>query len=339
MKKILKFGLVGVGTHARWAVMKAIEETAQNCELVAACDLMEENLQPVAEKGIATFRDFNKMIKEADLDALYICTPCDYHYEPVVAGLRAGLHVVCEKPMADTIEKCESMIAEAEKADRKLIVTFENRYHPEIQKIKEWIDAGYLGKVEAVHTHFFTSSYKNFGDGAARRKRLMDLAGSLDCGIHVFDYIRFLLGGDWKDIQAMGAWFGETLAHAPHISVQARLTTGAMITLTYSYAYGAYIDKRTMSSGKILVGNKGIVHYYEDDQRKPFMKLVSETHEETFEASTVQHSLAIGWLVDDLADSIHNNKPLSPELATGKDGLMAQIVVEEALRQTHENKM
>jgi predicted dehydrogenase len=55
MKKILKFGLVGVGTHARWAVMKAIEETAQNCELVAACDLMEENLKPVAE--LATGED------------------------------------------------------------------------------------------------------------------------------------------------------------------------------------------------------------------------------------------------------------------------------------------
>jgi predicted dehydrogenase len=339
MKKILKFGLVGVGTHARWAVMKAIEETAQNCELVAACDLMEENLKPLVEQGIPTFNDFNEMIEKIDLDALYICTPCDHHYEPVVAGLRAGLHIVCEKPMADTIEKCESMIAEAEKADRKLIVTFENRYHPEIQKIKEWIEAGHLGKVGAVHSHFFTSSYKTFGDGAARRKRLMDLAGSLDCGIHVFDYIRYLLGGDWKDVQAMGAWFGESLAHAPHISVQARLTTGAMMTLTYSYAYAAYIDKKTMSSGKIVVGDKGVVHFYEDDLRKPFMKLVSETKDETFEAHNTQHTLAIGWLLDDLADCVLNDKPLSAELATAEDGLKAQIVVDEALRQTHENRM
>ncbi len=338
MSEKIKVGLVGIGTHARWAVIKAISDTSKNCELAAACDIREENLKPLAEQGITTFANFNEMIKNSQFDALYICTPCDAHYEPVTAGLRAGIHVICEKPLADSAEKCREMIAEAEKADRKLIVTFENRYHPDIRKIKEWIDAGHLGKVEAVHTHYFTSSYKAFGEGAPRRARLLGLAGALDCGIHVFDYVRYLLGGEWQEVQAMGSWFGESLPNAPHISVQARLSTGAMMTLTYSYSYAAYINAKTMSHGKIIIGDKGVVKYHQDEDHEPVMKLISDTHNESIAAAPPPHSLAIGWLLDDFADCIRNQKPLLPELATGDDGLKAQIVVDEALRQTYANR-
>ncbi|MDO9540942.1 MAG: Gfo/Idh/MocA family oxidoreductase [Kiritimatiellia bacterium] len=337
---MLKFGLVGVGTHARWAVMEAIEKTSKHCELVAACDLRGENLEPLSRQGLAIFTDFDEMIRKVEMDALYVCTPCDAHFGPAVAGLRAGLHVICEKPLADTVAQCRNMIAEAEKADRKLVVTFENRYHPDIRKIKEWITAGYLGKVEAVHTHYYTGAYKPFGEEAARRKRLLDLAGSLDCGIHAFDYIRYFVGGEWQDIRAMGAWFDDDLLNAPHITVQGRLTSGVIVTVTYSYAYTAYIKATaTASCGITIVGKKGVISHCTDYEKPADMKLTSEDLVESFPIESVPHKLAIGWLVDDFADFIEGRKKTWPaELATGHDGLVAQLVVDEALTQTRTQK-
>jgi len=273
---MIKFGIVGVGTHARWAVMDAINKTAKNCRLVAACDICADNLKGLAEEGIKTFTDLNKMLDGVEMDALYVATTAKTHYELTVSALRKGLHVICEKPMADSIEKCEDMIKEAEKANRKLAITFENRYHPEIRKIKEWIDAGYLGKVEAFHYHLFTSAYKTFGPRVDRRKRLLDLAGVLDCGIHTLDLARYFFGGDWMDICARGAWFGEDLANAPHISILGRMTSGVMSTITYSYAYGAYFEAEAKNHMFTIVGNEGIIDYYSGGHTPSEMKLISK---------------------------------------------------------------
>lgn len=336
---MIKFGIAGVGTHARWAVMEAIRNKAENCALVAACDKFEENLKGLPEEGIATFTDMDEMLSSAKIDALYVATTSDAHYEVTMKALQAGLHVICEKPMADSIEKCKEMVETAKKAGRLLSVTFEYRYHPEIRKIKEWIDAGHLGKIEAFHVHYFVSSYKNFGTGAARRERLMNLAGALDCGIHAFDYIRYLLGGDWMDVCARGSWFGENLANAPHISVLTQLTSGAMVTVTYSYSYAAYIEARAANQMLIAVGDKGIIDYYTDRNGIHEMRLISKDKVESFPVEVPEHNIAIGALCSDFADVAEGRKPLMPELPTGEDGLIAQEVTEKALAQARETRI
>lgn len=336
---MIKFGIVGVGTHARWAVMDAIRHQANGCELIAACDKMGENLKGLPEEGIETFTDIDEMLDRANLDALYVATTASTHYELTMKALRAGLHVICEKPMADSVEKCVEMVEAARQNQRHLSVTFESRYHPEIQKIKEWIDAGYLGKIEAFHVHYFVSSYKTFGTGAARRERLMNLAGSLDCGIHAFDYIRYLVGGEWLEVCARGAWFGENLTHAPHISVLTQLSSGVMVTVTYSYSFAAYIEAKATNQMLIAVGNKGIIDYYTDKNGIHEMRLVSKDKTESFPVEVPGHNLAIGALCSDFADAIEESSARPARLPSGEDGLIAQEVVEKALDQTHKARI
>lgn len=336
---MMRFGIVGVGTHARWAVIDAIARTSKKCQLVAACDLYPENIKDLAEKGIAVFGNLDEMIKTVQLDALYISTTSNAHYDATISAFRAGLHVICEKPMADSIEKCEDMIREAEKADRKLAITFENRYHPEIRKIKEWIDAGFLGKVGAIHTHLFTSNYKTFGPRWERRKRLLDLAGVLDCGIHALDYIRYLLNGEWIELHSRGAWFGETLTNAPHISILGRISSGAIATITYSYSYAAYIEGNASNKMLTIVGTDGIVDWHMSNNEAHVLHLISRNCTEDFHFENTDHSLAIGWLADDFADYIEGKKSWPPELATGHDGLVAQKLMEEALSQARTHRV
>lgn len=331
---MLRIGLLGCGTHAQWAVVPAIQKTSEKCCLRAVCDLNEDNLGSVVDPDVAKFTDFNTMIRETELDAVYICTLSDAHCEPAVRALQAGVHVICEKPMADSIEKCQTMIQEAKKADRLLVIVFENRYHPYNRKIHKWISSGHLGKVEAVHFHDLWDGHKNFGKLAARRARAIEQTGSLDCGIHQLDLARYFVGGDWQDVSALGSWFGEELRNPPHISLLGRLTNGALVTMNSSYAYGAYIaEHRPHSRMMTIVGNKGIINFSTDYEKSTDLKLISEGLTETCVVETVPHSLAIGWLLDDFAAVVQEGKPFPAELPTGRDGLMAQVVVEDALHQ------
>ena len=336
---MLKIGLIGYGTHAKWAVEPAIQETSKRCELTAICDVSEENLSGTPSPGIATFTDYREMLAKADIDAVYVCTLSDSHFEPAVAAFEAGLHVLCEKPMADRVDKCHRMIAAAEKADRTLAIVFENRYHPYNRKVREWVIGGHLGKIEAIHYQDLWDGHKSFGDLAERRGRAIERTGSLDCGIHQLDLVRYFLGGEWQEVSAAGVWFGEEFTNPPHISLMARLTPAVLVTLNSSYSYGAYIaEHKPHSSVMTIVGSTGVVNFSSDFEKSTDLRIVSEKLSETFPHESVPHSQAIGWLADDFADVVEGRIASTPELATGRDGLMAQIVVDKALKQAREGR-
>jgi len=139
---------------------------------------------------------------------VFVATRVDAHCDPTIAALDAGLHVVCEKPMANSVEECERMISAAERAGRTLAIDFEVRYYEHHRKIKEWISLGYLGEIQAVHALGFDHAHKAFGELAARREKSMNQSGAMNCGVHKLDLIRcFCGGGEWHDIEARGVWF------------------------------------------------------------------------------------------------------------------------------------
>jgi predicted dehydrogenase len=334
----MKIGLVGVGQHARWAVIRAIQETSKHCELAAACDIREESLAELREQKIPVYTEYEEMFQRESLDAAYICTLLDSRYEPALAALRAGLHIVCEKPLADTLDKCRSLIEEAERAERELIVVFETRYHGYNRKIREWIDAGYLGKIEAMHFQRLWDAHKSIGHLAQRRANFIERSGALDCGIHQLDIARYFTGGEWRDVRAMGSWFDEDFSNAPHISVMGRLSNGALVTLNASYAYTAHIKPRASTESISIAGTNGVINYCGDEEGGTLLKLTSEDRTESIPFEDVPHYLAIGWLLDDFAEMLSGAKERSPELASGQDGLIAQEATEQALRDARETR-
>jgi predicted dehydrogenase len=330
---MLRIGLVGVGQHARWAVIPAIRETSKAWVLVAACDISEQNFDILRDVDVPIFTDYERMYREVELDAVYVATLVDAHFEPAVSAFRRGLYVVCEKPLADDVEKCRAMVAEAEQARKELVVVFETRYHPHNRKVKAWIDEGHLGVVEAIHFQHFWDGHKASGHLAPRRARAIEGTGSLDCGIHQLDLARYFVGGEWNEVSAIGTWFGEELSNPPHVGMMGRLSSKVMVTLNCSFAYGAYIEPRPRSHVVTVVGTKGVISFCDDEDETSAVKLVAADLSDSVAFESVPHSLAIGWLLDDFAEVLRGRKPKSPELATGHDGLMAQIAVEEALKQ------
>ncbi|MCX5661373.1 MAG: Gfo/Idh/MocA family oxidoreductase [Planctomycetota bacterium] len=329
---MLRIGLVGCGTHANWAVVPAIKAAAPRAALVAVADVNAQNLAKIEAGPAKRYSDHRQMIAVGGLDAVYVATLANTHADITCDALAAGLHVVCEKPMATSVEDCTRMTQAAAKARRVLAVNFETRYHAEILQIRRWIDEGHLGRVEAIHIQDFWDGHKVWGEIGARRKRLTDLAGALDCGIHKADWARYWCGGSWKNITALGRWFDEDVRFAPHIGVLGELDSGQMVTLNASFAYSAYIKPHAYSHVLTVVGSQGVINHFEDRVAPSVVRLTSEALTATHEVTATGHADVMTKLIRDLADAAEG-KPIPREMARGEDGLAAQIFVEEANKQ------
>jgi len=251
--KVIRIGLVGYGTHGQWAVVPAMR-AARRVRLTAVADLRPENLAKLEDKSIAGYTDYRQMLKREDLDAVYIATRIETHCEVAVAAFKAGLHVITEKPMAVSLRECRRMIAAAEQAGKLLGVDFESRYRPGFRQIRAWIAAGRLGKLRAIHIDEMWDGHKIWGPLGERRRLFCDSSGCLDCGIHKLDLARYFSGGGaWRNIKALGAWFGERVRYPSHIAVLASLDKGVLVTVNASFAFTAYIKpEKCMKRDRIV---------------------------------------------------------------------------------------
>ena len=142
----LKVGLVGTGGISN-AHMTAYLNHPDRVQLTAVCDIAEPLAQEYAKKtGVeAVYTDFDKMLREADIDAVDNCTGHAQHAPLTIAAAEAGKHVIVEKAMALTVQECRDMIAAADKAGVTLMVAQHLRYSPEARAVKSFIDEGKLG--------------------------------------------------------------------------------------------------------------------------------------------------------------------------------------------------
>jgi predicted dehydrogenase len=126
--------------------------------LVAACDVQCDKAAATAQKyGSRRYEDLAEMLdREAgNLDVVSVCTPNGLHAEHAILALRAGCHVLCEKPMALHAADCGRMIVEAERANRRLFIVKQNRFNPPVVAVKRLVDEGRLGRIYSVQLNCF----------------------------------------------------------------------------------------------------------------------------------------------------------------------------------------
>jgi predicted dehydrogenase len=179
----------------------------ENAEVVAICDIVEEKLfgkygvtgniagaeQSLDLSGINTYTDADKMFEEANLDAVSITLPTYLHKEYTIKALSAGLHVLCEKPMALYSPDCQKMIEVAEKCGKVLQVGHCIRFWPEYMKTKEMIISGEYGSLKAAIFHRLSLSPTWVWDNWLLDEKRSGGA-LLDLHIHDADFIQYLLG-------------------------------------------------------------------------------------------------------------------------------------------------
>jgi predicted dehydrogenase len=132
--------------------------------LTAVCDVVEERATELAETHDATpYFDPDDMLQNAQgVDVVSICTPNGLHAEHTIRAVRAGYHVLCEKPMALTVADCGRMIMEAEKANKRLFVVKQNRFNPPVASMKEVVEQGRLGRIYSVQLNCFWNRHQQY---------------------------------------------------------------------------------------------------------------------------------------------------------------------------------
>lgn len=142
----VKCGIIGLGIMGKEGgqVLQLVDEA----EIVALSEPVESRMKEAARlfKGAAQYSDYHEMLKEQNLDIVYVATPDIYHRDPVIACLRAGVNVLVEKPMTTSQKEAEEVVRVVRETGKKLQVSFNHRWLSAYYHIKEMIENGELGE-------------------------------------------------------------------------------------------------------------------------------------------------------------------------------------------------
>ncbi|MDQ3190546.1 MAG: Gfo/Idh/MocA family oxidoreductase [Bacteroidota bacterium] len=253
--KQLNFAIIGCGRIAQ----RHAEHINNLAVLKAVCDNDHTKAKTLGEKyAVNSYESIDELLKnEKEIDVVTVCSPNGLHAEHSIKALRAGLHVVCEKPMAITVEDCGKMITEAEKANRRLFVIKQNRFNPPIAAVKQLVDEGRLGRILSVQLNcFWNRDFDYYQSSDWKGKKAMD-GGTLYTQFSHFIDLLYWIVGDVRKAYA----FGGNYAHQGIIEFE---DTGVVALEFYNGTIGT-INYTVNSFGKnmegsiTLFGEKGTV--------------------------------------------------------------------------------
>jgi predicted dehydrogenase len=199
MSQTVKWGLIGASGWADHTFAPAIR-SAGNAELSAVLSSSAERSADFCTRHHVSkgYTNFEAFLEDTEFQAVYIASPSYLHADQVVAALRAGKHVLCEKPMALNVSECKSMIEVAEQSAKLLSIGYMMRYHPMHRKIQADWKTGKFGKPVSVRSQFYFS-YPGVPPTWRQKRETSGGWAINDIGTHLIDLLLWFLG-DATDI-------------------------------------------------------------------------------------------------------------------------------------------
>ena len=202
------------------------------CEIVGVCDLFVDKAQELIDKkGLPAraFEGYEEAFAVCAADVVSICSPLSMHAKVAIAALESGLNVLCEKPMAGSLEECDAMIAAAEKNGKLLSLVAQNRYKTPNQKVKKMLDDKAAGDIRFVTVNSLWWRGENYYDLSWRGTWESEGGGCvIGHAVHHIDLLLWMMGKP-ESVSA-------TIANVGHSNSQCEDTCVA--TLRYPGALG-----------------------------------------------------------------------------------------------------
>ncbi len=189
-----RWGILGSARIAFRAVIPGIQKSEVGEVAAIASRSLEKAKAAAEEWNIPKFYGtYEELLRDPDIDAIYIPLPNHLHMEWTIKAAEAGKHVLCEKPLAIDAKQAEMMVKACEKAGVRLAEAFMYRHHPRYQSIKKIIASGEIGELRMIHASFtFNGAEHLAGD---YRTKPEEGGGSLyDVGVYPLSAARMLLG-------------------------------------------------------------------------------------------------------------------------------------------------
>lgn len=328
----LKVAVIGCGSIARH---RHLMEYAQHPEakIVAVCDIVEERANETAEQYDAVpYVDYKQLLEKETPDLVSVCLPNYLHAPVSIDALNAGAHVLCEKPMAISLEEADQMIQAAKENGKKLMIGHNQRFVSSHQKARTLIEQGDIGRVYSFRTAFGHGGPEGWSidgkDSWFFQKEKAFIGAMGDLGVHKADLIRYLLGQEIEDVAAfIESSAKENSTVDDNAAFILRTEQGVIGTLAASWAYNAEEDNST-----VIYGEKGTIRL-EDDPN--YGLIVNYTNGENvfYELGQIQSNESGGQtnthVIENFIDAVINDKD---PLVNGDEGKKSLAVIIAALK-------
>lgn len=237
----LGIGVIGCGTIANSAHLPAIRRLRDRLRLVAVADVREEQAARAAREygAEAYYTDYRQLLARPDIAIVDICTPEFLHGEQVPAAAAAGKHILCEKPMADSLAAADAMLDAARRAGVKFMVGHSRRFTPRYREVRAALDRGEIGEVRLARENerrpraMYAGLKLPSGYWAPSGKPWVAAAGytlgaALTNAVHETDLLRWFAGAEAASVYAESRVSDPEGEVPDFITLTVRFTNGAL---------------------------------------------------------------------------------------------------------------
>ena len=328
---MLKIGILGCGKIAQ---VRHIPEYAANpdSELVGFFNPTKSRAEDMALKyGGKAYDTAEELLADPEIDAVSVCTANYAHADLTIKALRAGKHVLCEKPMAISLADCEEMVKVAKKERKFLMIGQNQRLTKAHQLARQMIAEGVIGDVVTFRTAFGHGGPETWAIKPGKDTWFFDkskaaMGAMADLGIHKTDLIQFLLGSNVVRTTAKLTTLDKRGADGKLIEVDDNaiciyeMANDVIGTMTASWTYYAAEDNST-----VIYGTKGELRIYDDPAHSVVLKRVGE-EPQYFDVEQIQtnDNQTKSGVIDLWVDCLLNNR--EPEIS-GESVLSAMRAV------------
>ncbi len=202
----MRIAIVGAGLQARRrASVIAASADAQLVVVTAVPITSAARLAHEVHADAST--DWGAAVVRPDVDAVIVCTPPDLHAEIAAAALRAGKHVLCEKPLARSSAEAQRMVNEAAAAGRILWCGFNHRYHPALRQVREWLEQRRLGEAMYLRARYGIGGRPGYEHEWRADPGRVGGGQLMEQGIHLVDLARWYLGDFATALGTVGTYY------------------------------------------------------------------------------------------------------------------------------------
>jgi len=255
MTKTLRFAIVGCGRIAQ----RHAEHIQRLGQLVAVCDIEAEKARAMGEKyGAKVYTTIEDMLREqaGAIDVVSVCSPNGLHAQHSIKALQAGVHVLCEKPMALSVQDCGDMINAAERANKRLFIVKQNRFNPPVAAVKKIIDERRLGKIYSVQLSCFWNRNEAYYKNSWKGTKALD-GGTLFTQFSHFIDLLYWMVGDVKEVSGFTGNMGHEgiIEFEDNGVISMKFYNGAIGTVNYT----VNSHQKNMEGSLTIFGEKGTV--------------------------------------------------------------------------------
>lgn len=334
----VRFGIVGCG-HIGKRHAEMIARNDQS-ELVAWCDVADHSTLGLSEE-VPFYNSLAAMLAaHPDMDVVNVCSPNGFHAQHSLKALEAGMHVVCEKPMALTKADCEKVIYKALQRSKQVFCVMQNRYSPPSVWIKDLVENGTLGRIYMVQINCYWNRDERYykADGWKGRQELD--GGTLFTQFSHFVDIMYWLFGDITDINAKFNDFNHAALtdFEDSGSVNFNFVNGGMGVFNYSTS----VWDRNLESSMTIIAENGSVkiggqymneveYCHVDGYEMPQLEPAGPANDYgAYKGSAANHH----YIIQNVVDNLRGTTPIT---TNALEGMKVVEIIERiyALRQPH----